>query len=78
MLREFDLQLPEDKRIAVHDSSADLRYLVVPQRPKGTEGMGEDELAALVTRDSLIGTDVPRAPGTRTNRYKTGWANPGS
>jgi len=45
----------------LHDSSADLRYLVLSQRPTGTEGMDEDELAALVTRDSLIGTEVPRA-----------------
>ena len=60
VLREFGLELPEDKRIAVHDSSADLRYLVLPQRPGGTEEMDEDELAALVTRDSLIGTDVAR------------------
>ncbi len=70
VLREFGLELPEDKRVAVHDSSADLRYLVLPQRPEGTEGMGADELAALVTRDSLIGTDVPRAPGTHTNRFE--------
>jgi nitrile hydratase len=61
VLREFGLELPENKRVAVHDSSADLRYLVLPQRPTGTEGMDEDELAALVTRDSLIGTEVPRA-----------------
>ena len=60
VLREFGLELPEDKRIAVHDSTADMRYIVLPQRPAGTEGMDEDELAALVTRDSLIGTDVPR------------------
>ena len=60
VLREFGLELPENKRVAVHDSSADLRYLVLPQRPQGTGGMGEDELAALVTRDSLVGTDVPR------------------
>jgi nitrile hydratase len=60
VLREFGLELPENKRIAVHDSSADLRYLVLPQRPEGTEGVSEDELAALVTRDSLIGTDVPQ------------------
>jgi nitrile hydratase len=60
VLREFGLELPEDKPIAVHDSSADLRYLVLPQRPEGADGMVEDELAALVTRDSLIGTDVPR------------------
>lgn len=60
VLREFGLELPENKRVAVHDSSADLRYLVLPQRQEGTEGMDEDELAALVTRDSLVGTDVPR------------------
>ena len=60
VLREFGLELPEDKRIAVHDSSADIRYLVLPQRPGGTEGMDEDELAALVTRDSLVGADVAR------------------
>ena len=60
VLGEFGLELAEDKRIAVHDSSADLRYVVLPQRPEGTEGMGEDELATLVTRDSLIGTDTPR------------------
>ena len=60
VLREFGLEIPQDRRIAVHDSSADLRYLVLPQRPEGTEGMREDELAALVTRDSLVGTDVPR------------------
>ncbi len=61
MLREFGLELPENRRIAVRDSSADLRYLVLPQRSKGTEGMSEDELTALVTRDSLIGTEVPHA-----------------
>ena len=61
VLREFGLELPRDRRIAVHDSSADLRYLVLPQRPEGTEGMDEGELAALITRDSLIGTDAPRA-----------------
>jgi nitrile hydratase len=60
VLREFGLELPENQRVAVHDSSADLRYLVLPQRPEGTGGMGESELAALVTRDSLVGTDVPR------------------
>jgi nitrile hydratase subunit alpha len=61
VLREFGLELPANKRVAVHDSSADLRYLVLPQRPEGTEEMSEDELAALVTRDSLIGTDVPHS-----------------
>jgi nitrile hydratase len=61
VLREFGPELPKNKRVAVHDSSADLRCLVLPQRPEGTEGMSEDELAALVTRDSLVGTDVPHA-----------------
>jgi nitrile hydratase len=61
VLQEFGMEVPENKRVAVHDSSADLRYLVLPQRPEGTEEMSEDELAALVTRDSLIGTDVPHA-----------------
>lgn len=61
VLREFGLDLPEDKRIAVHDSSADLRYLVLPERPERTERMSEEGLAALVTRDSLIGTDIPRS-----------------
>ncbi len=61
VLREFGLVVPENKRIAVHDSSADLRYLVLPRRLGGTEGMSEAELSALVTRDSLIGTDVPHA-----------------
>ena len=60
VLREFGMEVPENKRVAVHDSSADLRYLVLPQRPQGTEGMSEDELAALVTLDSLIGTNAPR------------------
>ncbi len=61
VLLEFGLDIPADKLIAVHDSSADLRYLVLPERPGGTEAMDEGELATLVTRDSLIGTDVPRA-----------------
>ena len=61
VLREFGLDLPEDKQIAVHDSSADLRYLVLPERPERTERMSEEGLAALVTRDSLIGTDIPRS-----------------
>jgi nitrile hydratase len=61
VLLEFGLDIPSDKLIAVHDSSADLRYLVLPERPAGTEEMDEGELATLLTRDSLIGTDVPRA-----------------
>lgn len=58
VLAEFGTVLPEDVAIRVHDSTADLRYLVLPMRPKGTEGMGEDALAGLVTRDSMIGVAV--------------------
>ncbi len=63
VLREFGLALPLETAVRVHDSTADLRYLVVPQRPAGTEGWGEADLAALVTRDCLIGTARPRPPG---------------
>ena len=62
VLREFGLEVPNDVEVVVHDSTADLRYMVLPLRPPGTEGMDEEELARLVTRDSLIGTDVPREP----------------
>ncbi len=62
VLREFGVQLPEDVTVRVHDSTADMRYIVLPRRPEGTEGLGEAELARLVTRDSMIGTGLPRAP----------------
>jgi len=55
VLREFGLQLPEDVEVRVWDSTADLRYLVLPERPAGTEGMSEEALAALVTRDAMVG-----------------------
>jgi nitrile hydratase len=55
VLREFGLDLPEDIEVRVWDSTAELRYLVLPQRPAGTEGLSEDELAALVTRDAMVG-----------------------
>jgi nitrile hydratase len=55
VLREFGTELPEDVEVRVWDSTADLRYLVLPERPAGTEGLTEDELAALVTRDSMVG-----------------------
>lgn len=61
VLGEFGLDLPAETAIRVWDSTAELRYLVVPQRPAGTEGLGEDELAALVTRDSMIGTGLAGA-----------------
>jgi nitrile hydratase len=55
VLREFGVQFAEDVEVRVWDSTAELRYLVLPERPEGTERMSEDELAALVTRDSMVG-----------------------
>ncbi|MEP0964616.1 MAG: nitrile hydratase subunit alpha [Roseobacter sp.] len=55
VLREFNTELPEGVEVRVHDSSADMRYLVMPMRPEGTEGWGEAQLAKLITRDSMIG-----------------------
>ena len=62
LLREFGLELPASTAIRVWDSTAELRYLVLPERPAGTEGLDEEALSALVTRDSMIGTGLPRAP----------------
>ena len=56
VLREFGLELPDTVDITVWDSSAESRYMVLPRRPEGTEGLAEEELAALVTRNALIGT----------------------
>jgi nitrile hydratase len=61
VLREFGTELPGDVTVRVHDSTADMRYLVLPMRPAGTEGWSEERLAALVTRDSMVGVSVPRA-----------------
>jgi len=55
VLREFGLELPEDVEVRVWDSTAELRYLVLPERPAGTDGMGEEALAAVVTRDAMVG-----------------------
>ena len=63
MLEEFGTRLPAGMRVDVHDSNADMRYLVLPMRPPGTEGWPEDALAALVTREALIGIAVVPAPG---------------
>ena len=62
VLREFGLDLPESVEVRVWDSSSELRYLVLPERPAGTDGLSEEELAALVTRDSMIGVGVAQAP----------------
>src|SRR3954465_11899972 len=62
VLRDFGVELPDETEIRVWDSTAEIRYLVVPMRPEGTEHMSEDELADLVTRDSMIGTGLPARP----------------
>jgi nitrile hydratase len=64
VLREFGLELDPDIEVRVYDSTADMRYLVVPERPPGTEGMSEAELAELVTRDSMIGVTKAQTPVT--------------
>jgi nitrile hydratase len=61
VLAEFGSVVPDDVEVHVHDSNADLRFIVLPMRPAGTEHLGEAELAAMVTRDSLIGVAPPRA-----------------
>ena len=62
VMREFGLHVDEDVVVRVVDSTADLRYLVLPRRPSGSEGMSEAELAELVTRDSMIGVGEARSP----------------
>ncbi|WP_029066287.1 nitrile hydratase subunit alpha [Labrenzia sp. DG1229] len=62
VLAEFNVSLPDDTEIKVWDSTAEVRYLVIPQRPEGTEGWSEEKLAELVTRDSMIGTGLAIAP----------------
>jgi nitrile hydratase len=62
VLRDFGVELPEETEIRVWDSTAEIRYLVVPMRPDGTDHMSEEELATLVTRDSMIGTGLPTRP----------------
>ena len=59
VLKEFGTLLPQDQMIRVHDSTADHRYLVLPQRPKGTENWSEEELRQIVTRDSMLGVTSP-------------------
>jgi nitrile hydratase len=62
VISEFGYEVPEETEVRVVDSSADMRYMVLPVRPDGTQGMTEAELTALVTRDSLIGVNVPDKP----------------
>lgn len=62
VLAEFGLELPPEVEVRVWDSSSDARYMVLPQRPAGTEGLSEEQLAALVTRDAMIGVGVVASP----------------
>lgn len=61
VLAEFGTRIPDGVEVRVHDSTADMRYLVLPARPAGTEGWSEDKLAAIVTRDAMVGVTVPKA-----------------
>lgn len=58
VLKEFGTEIPANKEVRVHDSTADLRYLVLPERPEGTDGLSAEELASLVTRDAMIGVTL--------------------
>jgi nitrile hydratase len=62
VLADFGVTLPVSTEIRVWDSTAEVRYLVIPRRPRGTDDLTEEELAALVTRDSMIGTGLPKTP----------------
>ena len=62
VLLEFDLKIPKSTQVRVHDSTADMRYMVLPMRPAGTDGWSEGRLAKLVTRDCMIGVALPREP----------------
>ena len=63
VLEEFGVSIGEDTEVRVWDSTAEVRYLVIPMRPEGSEGLSEEELAGLVTRDSMIGTGLALSPG---------------
>ena len=63
VLAEFGTRIPNDVEVRVHDSTADMRYLVLPRRPAGTEDWAEERLAALATRDSMVGVTVATSPG---------------
>ncbi len=72
VLREFGLELPRDIEVRVWDSTAELRYLVLPERPAGAENMSEEQLATLVTRDAMVGVArVTLPPCTGTTRFRS-------
>jgi nitrile hydratase alpha subunit len=62
VLKEFGTVLPDSVTVRVHDSNADMRYVVLPMRPEGTDGWSEEQLAEILTRDTLVGVTVPRVP----------------
>jgi nitrile hydratase subunit alpha len=64
VLEEFGLEVPDGTEVRVHDSNADLRYIVLPMRPAGAERLSEQQLADLVTRDCLVGVALPRTPAS--------------
>lgn len=72
VLREFGLDVPNTVRVRVHDSNADMRYLVLPMRPEGTDAWSENDLLALVTRDTLIGTAIAQMGSVEPAPCKTG------
>jgi nitrile hydratase len=61
VLKEFGTELPDSVTLRTHDSNADMRYLVLPERPAGTEDWSEEQLAAIVTRDCMVGVAFPKA-----------------
>lgn len=61
VLKEFGTEVPGDKTVRVHDSNADMRYLVLPEQPEGTDGWSAEQLAAIVTRDAMVGVTLPQA-----------------
>jgi nitrile hydratase len=63
VLRDFGIELPDETEIRVWDSTAEMRYLVLPMRPLGTDSWTEEQLSSIVTRDSMIGTGLPQLPG---------------
>src|SRR5581483_9591439 len=73
VLKEFGTDVPQSVMLRTHDSNADMRYLVLPQRPAGTEGWSEEQLAAIVTRDCMIGTAVPRVPAAAATGSTARW-----
>jgi nitrile hydratase len=68
VLADFGLKLPEQTKIRIWDSTAETRFLVLPMRPEGTDGWSEEQLAQLVTRDSMVGTGLPKSPAGAKSR----------